>query len=109
MVQPVRREPKVEGGSVPPSADPAAPEPQDSMLSMAHESRRYREEKEGRPPRLRVRSWRAYWTTWVVICSYLWLKFRVRFHSDAWVEFKLRQVNLKNARRIESTIIELQG
>ena len=79
------------------------------MLSMAHESRRYREEKEGRPPRLRVRSWRAYWTTWVVICSYLWLRFRVRFHSDAWVEFKLRQVNLKNARRIERTIIDLQG
>jgi ubiquinone biosynthesis protein len=79
------------------------------MLAMAHESRRYREEKEGRPPRLRVRSLRAYWTTWVVICSYLWLKFRVRFHSDAWVEFKLRQVNLRNARRIERTIIDLQG
>jgi ubiquinone biosynthesis protein len=109
MVQPARRESAGEGGSVPPSPDPAAPQPQDSMLAMAHESRRYREEKEGRPPRLRIRSLRAYWTTWVVICSYLWLKFRVRFHSDAWVEFKLRQTNLKNARRIERTIIDLQG
>ncbi|HEY5921192.1 MAG TPA: AarF/UbiB family protein [Kofleriaceae bacterium] len=79
------------------------------MLAIADVSRRYREEKQGRPPRLRIRSLRAYWTTWRVIWSYLWLKFRSRFHSDAWVEHKLRQLNLKNARRIESTIIELQG
>ncbi|HEY5950368.1 MAG TPA: AarF/ABC1/UbiB kinase family protein, partial [Kofleriaceae bacterium] len=79
------------------------------MLAIADVSRRYREEKEGRPPRLRVRSWRAYWTTWVVICSYLWLKLRVRFHSDTWVEHKLRMLNLRNARRIERTIIDLQG
>jgi predicted unusual protein kinase regulating ubiquinone biosynthesis (AarF/ABC1/UbiB family) len=44
-----------------------------------------------------------------VILSYLWLKFRARFHSDAWVSHNLRQVNLRNARRIERTIIELQG
>ncbi|HEX5061887.1 MAG TPA: AarF/UbiB family protein [Kofleriaceae bacterium] len=79
------------------------------MLAIADVSRRYREEKEGRPPALRIRSWRAYWTTWLVIWSYLWLKFRIRFHSDAWVEHKLRQLNLKNARRIERTIIDLQG
>jgi len=109
MVQPARRESAGEGGSVPPSSDPAAPEPQDSMLAIADVSRRYRGEKEGRPPALRIRSLRAYWTTWVVIWSYLWLKFRIRFHSDAWVEHKLRQLNLKNARRIERTIIDLQG
>ena len=79
------------------------------MLAIADVSRRYREEKEGRPPRLRIRSIRAYWTTWRVIWSYLWLKFRARWHSDAWVEHKLRQLNLMNARRIERTIIELQG
>lgn len=109
MVQPVRAEPPGEGGSVPPTSDPAAPAPQDSMLAIAHESRRYREEKEGRPPPLRIRSLRAYWTTWRVIWSYLWLRFRARFHSDAWIEHKLRQTNLRNARRIERTIVELQG
>ena len=108
MVQPVRREPPGEGGSVPPS-DQAAPRPEDSMLAIAHESRRYREPKEGRPPRLRIRSLRAYWTTWRVIWSYLWLRFRSRFHSDAWIEHNLRQLNLRNARRIERTIVDLQG
>ncbi len=108
MVQPVRREQPGEGGSVPPS-DPAAPRPEDSMLAIAHESRRYREPKEARPPRLRVRSLRAYWTTWRVIWSYLWLRFRSRFHSDAWIEHNLRQLNLRNARRIERTIVDLQG
>jgi predicted unusual protein kinase regulating ubiquinone biosynthesis (AarF/ABC1/UbiB family) len=79
------------------------------MMAIADVSRRYREEKEGRPPALRVRSLRAYWTTWLVIWSFLWLKFRARFHSDAWIEHKLRQTNLRNARRIERTIIDLQG
>jgi predicted unusual protein kinase regulating ubiquinone biosynthesis (AarF/ABC1/UbiB family) len=79
------------------------------MMALAHEARRYREEKEGRPPRLRIRSLRAYWTTWRVIVSYLWLRFRARFHSDAWIEHKLRQINLKNASRIERTIVDLQG
>src|SRR6185503_1202464 len=112
MVQPAPRDPAGEGRSAsatPPAGDPAAPQPQDSMLAIADVSRRYREEKEGRPPRMRIRSWRAYWTTWRVIWSYLWLRFRARFHSDAWIEHKLRQLNLMNARRIESTIIELQG
>jgi predicted unusual protein kinase regulating ubiquinone biosynthesis (AarF/ABC1/UbiB family) len=109
MVQPARRDAAGEGGSSPPPTDPAVPQPADSMMAIADVSRRYREEKEGRPPRLRIRSLRAYWTTWRVIWSYLWLKFRIRFHSDAWVEHKLRQLNLKNARRIERTIIDLQG
>lgn len=109
MVQPVRRDAAGEGGSVPPAPDPAAPQPADSMLAMADVSRRYREEKDGRPPALRVRSLRAYWATWRVIWSYLWLRFRARFHSDAWIEHKLRQLNLANARRIERTIIDLQG
>ena len=76
---------------------------------LAHESRRYRDEQQARRAPLRIRSLRAYWTTFRVIGSYLWLRFRARFHSDAWVEHKLREVNLRNARRIERTIIELQG
>ncbi|MEO8552252.1 MAG: AarF/UbiB family protein, partial [Kofleriaceae bacterium] len=81
----------------------------DSIHRIAHESRRYRVEEESRPAPLRVRSWRAYWATWRVIWSYLWLRVRARFHSPEWVEHKLRSVHLRNARRIERTIIELQG
>src|SRR5665647_1382900 len=81
----------------------------DSVTTIAHESRRYRDDKESRRPPLRIRSWRAYWTTFRVIGSYLWLKLRARFHSDAWVEHTLRAIHLRNARRIERTIIELQG
>ncbi len=80
-----------------------------SIQRVTQETRRYRDEAEARPPSLRTRSLRAYWTTWRVIVSYLWLKFRARFHSDTWVQHKLRSLNLKNARRIERTIIDLQG
>ena len=58
---------------------------------------------------MRVRSIRAYWATWRVIWSYLWLRIRARFHSDEWIEHNLRTVHLRNARRIERTIIDLQG
>jgi ubiquinone biosynthesis protein len=80
-----------------------------SIERVAQETRRYRDEAEGRPPRMAMRSLRAYWTTWRVILSYLWLKVRARFHSEEWIIHTLRKVNLENARRIERTIIELQG
>jgi ubiquinone biosynthesis protein len=60
-------------------------------------------------PSRRFRNARAYWTTFRVIWSYLWLRFRSRFHSDTWVEHRLRETHLRNARRIESSICELQG
>src|SRR6185312_10235251 len=89
--------------------DPAAPTAGDSVSALVHESRRYRHEEESRPAPLRVRSIRAYWATFRVIWSYLWLRFRARFHSDAWIEHNLRTVHLRNARRIERTICDLQG
>src|SRR5258706_15701385 len=92
-----------------PARSPAPIAPGDSVSAIVHESRRYRREEESRPAPLRIRSLRAYWTTWRVITSYLWLRVRARFHSDAWVEHKLRTLHLRNARRIERTIIGLQG
>lgn len=91
--------------------DPAAPTAGDSVSVIVQESasRRYRDQEESRPAPLRVRSIRAYWTTFRVIWSYLWLRFRARFHSDAWIEHNLRTIHLRNARRIERTICELQG
>lgn len=110
MAEPARR---TEGDDVPPPVTESQPiavvSAGDSMMAIAHESRRYHSEKEARRPPLRIRSWRAYWTTWRVILSYFWLRFRARFHSPIWVEHALREVHLKNARRIERTIIELQG
>jgi predicted unusual protein kinase regulating ubiquinone biosynthesis (AarF/ABC1/UbiB family) len=89
--------------------DPAAPTAGDSVHALVHESRRYRDAAESRPAPLRIRSIRAYWTTFRVIWSYLWLRFRARFHSDAWIEHNLRTIHLRNARRIERTICDLQG
>ncbi|HEY3806730.1 MAG TPA: AarF/UbiB family protein [Kofleriaceae bacterium] len=89
-----------------------SPDPGGSITTIVHETRRYRsgkEPEESRPAPLRIRSLRAYWTTWRVIWSYLWLRFRARFHNEAWVLQALRSIHMRNARRIESAICELQG
>ncbi|HUJ60798.1 MAG TPA: AarF/UbiB family protein [Kofleriaceae bacterium] len=110
MVQPAPDERAAAGERPPPAIDPAAPQlSADSVTAIVQESRRYRDSAESRPAPLRIRSLRAYWTTWRVIWSYLWLRLRARFHSEEWVEHNLRTVHLRNARRIERTIIELQG
>src|SRR3984885_5480841 len=105
MVQPARRDDADPDGDDPP---PGVPSAGDSVHALA-ESRRYRGQQESRPAPLRIRSLRAYWTTFRVIWSYLWLRLRARFHSDAWIEDRLRTNNLRNARRIERTICDLQG
>jgi predicted unusual protein kinase regulating ubiquinone biosynthesis (AarF/ABC1/UbiB family) len=84
------------------------PRPGDSMLAL-HDTARYRNTQRSRRPPLRVRSWRAYWITFLVIGSYLWLRLRARFHADAWIEHALRTTHLRNARRIERAICGLQG
>ena len=105
MAEPARSKASADDGS----ANDAVPSPADSVTTMAQESRRYRDESNARRPPLRIRSLRAYWTTWRVIWSYLWLRFRARFHSDSWIEHALMRLHLRNARRIERTIVELQG
>jgi predicted unusual protein kinase regulating ubiquinone biosynthesis (AarF/ABC1/UbiB family) len=52
---------------------------------------------------------KAYWCTFRVIGSYLWLRFWARWRSDEWLDHRLRSAHLRNARRIERTICELQG
>jgi len=78
-------------------------------LAVSNESRRYRSLQNSRPPPLRIRSWRAYWVTFLVIGSYLVLRLRARLHAEAWIEHALRETHLRNARRIERTICDLQG
>lgn len=65
--------------------------------------------REGRPPRRALRFVKAYWTTFRVIVSYLWIRFWSRWRSDEWLDRQLREAHLRNARRIERTICELQG
>ncbi len=114
MVEPVRREgPATPASEVkpPPSASGIRRRnPGDSVTTLTTASmKRYRDEKQAKRPPLRIRSLRAYWTTFRVIGSYLWLRLRARWHSDQWIEHKLREVHIRNARRIERTICELQG
>src|SRR4051812_24603074 len=90
-------------------ASPAAPLVDDAAMELVKESRRYRTTKQSRPPPLRIRSWRAYWVTFLVIGSYLALRVRARFHVHAWIEHALRATHLRNARRIERAICDLQG
>src|SRR5689334_19454073 len=69
----------------------------DSVTALTSGTRRYRDEGHAKRPPLRIRSWRAYWTTFVVIGGYLWFKFRARFHNDAWIAHTLRSLHLRNA------------
>src|SRR5690242_13048704 len=102
MAEPARKQTAEEEASPPVKTG-------ESTSALVAESRRYRDATEARPPALRIRSLRAYWNTWRVIWSYLWLRFRARFHSDAWIEHNLRQTHLRNARRIERAIVDLRG
>jgi ubiquinone biosynthesis protein len=88
---------------------PAAPSAGHPTPMVSNESRRYRSLQTSRPPPLRIRSWRAYWVTFLVIGSYLVLRLRARLHAEAWIEHALRETHLRNARRIERTICDLQG
>jgi len=88
---------------------PAGPSAGPSTPVVSNESRRYRSLQTSRPPPLRIRSWRAYWVTFLVIGSYLILRLRARLHAEAWIEHALRETHLRNARRIERAICDLQG
>jgi ubiquinone biosynthesis protein len=62
-----------------------------------------------RPARQSYRFIRAYWTTFVVIGSYLWFAFLTRLLGHGWADHHVGGVHLRNARRVERTIVELQG
>lgn len=60
-------------------------------------------------PAKRWRAARAYATTFRVIWSYLWVRLVSRFRSDDWFDHAMHATHLRNARRIERTICQLQG
>jgi predicted unusual protein kinase regulating ubiquinone biosynthesis (AarF/ABC1/UbiB family) len=61
------------------------------------------------PARQSYRFVRAYWTTFLVIGSYLWYGLLARVFGKSWADEHVAEVHAKNARRVERTIIELQG
>lgn len=52
---------------------------------------------------------RAYWTTFIVIGSYFWLRFKGRFMTVGHFEERRAALDRKNSKRIERTILSLQG
>ena len=89
------------GDRAPGAVQPVGPDPEGTG--------RHHVVRRARPPKRFLRAWRAYWCTVSVIASYLWLRFRGRFHDDDWMVVQLRRIHLRNARRIEQRICELQG
>jgi predicted unusual protein kinase regulating ubiquinone biosynthesis (AarF/ABC1/UbiB family) len=93
-----------------PGPAPIADLPTDSIVGMtAHSSQRYRRTLRSRPPKRSWRRSRAYFTTFLVLSSYLWLKLCARVRSDVWLEAATRRCHLRNAERIENAICRLQG
>jgi predicted unusual protein kinase regulating ubiquinone biosynthesis (AarF/ABC1/UbiB family) len=62
-----------------------------------------------RPPTRAWRFFKAYWVTFVVIASYLSVKLQSKVRSEAAIEQLLMAKHRRNARRIERTIVALQG
>jgi ubiquinone biosynthesis protein len=62
-----------------------------------------------RPPTRAWRFFKAYWVTFVVIASYLSVKLQSKFRSEEAIDRLLLAKHRRNARRIERTIVALQG
>ena len=62
-----------------------------------------------RPPRGLRRFLIAYWTTFIVVASYLSLRLQARVRSSSGIEELEKRKHLRNARRIQRTISRLQG
>lgn len=63
-----------------------------------------------RSPRAGARRFmRAYFVTFQVVMSYLWVRLWGRLLGPEWLGRRLAKAHIRNARRAERTIIELQG
>ena len=62
-----------------------------------------------RPPARMLRFLKAYWVTFRVIASYLSVRFQAKFRSPDAIARLLIRKHIRNARRIERAIIQLQG
>ena len=55
------------------------------------------------------RFFKAYFTTFAVIWSYVWLRYQGRLFGTTYREERIVALHHKNAERIEETILQLQG
>lgn len=84
------------GGAVP------APTPRFSANVPQHSSYR--------PDALKSRRFlKAYYVTFVVIASYLWLRFKAKLLGRTYGDREIAEVHRRNAKRIERALLELQG
>jgi ubiquinone biosynthesis protein len=68
------------------------------------------EKRAARPRRVQsYRFIRAYWTTFQVIFSYLFTGLGRRLFGESWYVGRIEDVHRKNAQRVESTILALEG
>jgi predicted unusual protein kinase regulating ubiquinone biosynthesis (AarF/ABC1/UbiB family) len=79
------------------------------LVSREGSSRRPPPQSSQSPAHQTNRFVRAYWTTFVVIGSYLWFAFLGRLFGKGWSDNHVTEVHARNARRVERTIVELQG
>jgi ubiquinone biosynthesis protein len=91
------------------SPGPAAPRVELRVPQVPLEQDEPPEREPGRPPARLLRSVKAYWVTFLVIASYLSLRLQAKFRSEDAIARVMRRKNLRNARRIERTIVALQG
>ncbi len=61
------------------------------------------------PTRATFRFLKAYMTTFLVLGSYLWLNMMTRIFGERYREDRIEDAHRRNARRIEETILKLQG
>ena len=62
-----------------------------------------------RPPARMLRFFKAYWVTFRVIASYLSIRLQAKFRAKESIARILHDKHIRNARRIERAIIQLQG
>ncbi len=58
---------------------------------------------------LSARIRKAYWTAFVVAISYVWLSFCGKVMGRQWYEKRIAALHLRNAERVKTTILSLQG
>jgi predicted unusual protein kinase regulating ubiquinone biosynthesis (AarF/ABC1/UbiB family) len=97
------------GAATGPPSSPEAPDESASRGNPAPIEPAPAQRRSGRPP---ARAWRflkAYWVTFVVVGSYLSLRFQARFRSENAILRVMERKHRRNARRIERAIVALQG
>ncbi len=90
-------------------APPSAPKALESSPPLSERPQRALAPARRAPARHSWRFIRAYSTTFVVLGSYLWTFFFGRVFGEQWLDKKLESVHARNAKRVMTTIVELQG